>query len=252
MSTAIATQVPAPTPAPVRLVLKLIAALCAAAFIAGGTLTLLNLMARHTFTVRSSYAGVRSLNVGSGSGDVQLTSAPTGARLKTVEHVSEDLETPRRVSTLDGSRLLNLSEHCSILMSTECSVDYEITVPSGVGVRASSGTGDIKATGLVTTAALSLHSGAGNVTAIGISAPTVTLDSGAGDITARLTTPPRDLQASSGAGNITLTVPNVTYDVSASSGAGTVSDRDLQTDPNSPRRITVSTGSGDITIRVSH
>ena len=66
MSTAIATPAPAPTPAPVRLVLKLIAALLAAAFIVGGTLTLSNLMARDTFTVDSSYAGVRSLNIDSG------------------------------------------------------------------------------------------------------------------------------------------------------------------------------------------
>jgi hypothetical protein len=238
--------------------LKLIAALFAAAFIVGGTITLSNLMARATFTVYSSYAGVRSLNIDSDTGDVRLTSAPTGARLATVEHVTETLYTPRRRSTLERSGLLDLSAHCnallatSILLASECSVGYEVAIPSGVGVRASSGAGDIKATGLVTTAPISLHSGAGNVNAVGISAPTVQLDTGAGDITAQLTTPPRDLWASSGAGDINLTVPNVTYDLSANSGVGTVSHQGLRIDPNSPRRINVSAGAGDITIRVSH
>jgi hypothetical protein len=252
MSTNIATQPPFSTSVGVRLVLKLVVALFAAAFIAGGALALLNLMSRHTFTVRSSYAGVRSLNVDSGTGDLQLTGVSTGARLTTVEHVTEDLETPQRVAMFDGSRLLNLGGHCSFLMSIECSVDYDIAVPSGVGVRASSGAGGIIATGLTTTAAISLHSGAGDVNVTGISAPTVHIDAGAGNITARLTTPPTDLQASSGAGDIVLTVPNVAYDLSASSGAGTVSHRGLRTDPNSPRRINVSAGAGDITIRVSH
>jgi|GEM_PF-3106143 len=251
MSTAIAAQTPAPTRPWLRLVLKLIAALFAAASIAGGALTLLNLMARHTFTVRGSYAGVRSLSIDSGSGNVSLTGAPRGARVTAVEHVTEDLQTPRRTATLEGSGLLALGGHCSFLMSIECSVDYQIAVPPGVGVRASSGAGDVEARGLITTAAVSLHSGAGNVNAIGISAPSVHLDTGAGDITARLTTAPRDLEASSGAGSITLTVPNVTYDVNASSGAGTVSDHELRIDPRSPHRITVSSGAGDVTIRVS-
>jgi Putative adhesin len=250
MSTAIATPVPAPTTAALRLALKLIAALSAAACIAAGTLTLLNVMARHTFTVRNSYAGASSLYIDSGAGDVRLTGAP-GSRLTTVEHVTEDLATPRRVSTLTGLGLLKLSDHCSILMSTDCSVNYDIAVPFGVNVRASSGAGDIKATGLITTAPIRLYSGAGDLHAIAISAPTVHLNTGAGDITARLTTAPRDLQASSGAGDITITVPNVTYDLSASSGAGSVSDQDVRTDPNSPRRINVSAGAGDITIRVS-
>ena len=251
MSTAIATPTPVPTNAGVRLILKLIAALFAAAFIAWGAITLLNLMAHHTFTARSSYAGVRSLTVNSGDGDVQLKSAPAATRLRIVERVSEDLETPRRYYALSGSGLLSLNGHCNILMSIYCSVDYAITVPSGVSVHVRSGAGDLTATGLTTTSPFSLESGEGDVKALGISAPTVHLDAGAGDITARLTTPPRYLEASSGAGDITITVPNVTYDVTASSGAGTVSDQGLRTDPSSPRRINVSAGAGDITIRAA-
>jgi len=216
MSATIATQPPASTSVGVRLVLRFIVALFAAVFIAGGALALLNLISRHTFTVRSSYLGVRSLNLDSGTGDVQLSGVSTSARLIAVEHVTEDLETPQRVAMFDGSRLLKLGDHCSLLMSIECSVDYDIAVPSGVGVRASSGAGDIIATGLTTTTAISLHSGAGDVNVTGISAPTVHIDTGAGNITARLTTPPTDLQASSGAGDIVLTVPNVTYDLSRS------------------------------------
>jgi len=250
MSVAVAAQSPRHTRPVLRLGLKVIAGLFAAAFIGAGALTLLNLMARHTFTVRGSYVGVRSLSVDSDNGDVRLMSASRGAPLGMVERVTEDLETPRRTVALGRSGRFALGGHCNFLMSIECSVTYAIAVPAGVGVRVNSGAGDVEASGLTATAPISLDSGAGNVNARGISAPSVHLDTGAGDITARLTTAPRDLEASSGAGNVTLTVPNVVYDLSASSGAGSVSDQGLRTDPRSPHRIKVSSGAGDVTIRV--
>jgi hypothetical protein len=251
MSTAIAKPMRAPASNGLRLILKLVAALFAAAFIAGGALTLLNLLSHHSFTVRSSYSGVRSLTIDSGGGDVRLTSAPAGAQLTAVARVSEDLETPRRGTALNGSGLLRLSGHCSVLMSIYCSVDYTVAVPAGVSVNAASGAGDITASGLTTTKPLSLQSGAGDVDAFGISAPVVHLNAAAGDITARLTTPPRYLDASSGVGDIILTVPNVPYDVTASAGAGEVSDQGLRIDPSSPRRLEVTAGAGSITIGTS-
>lgn len=249
-SVAGAVQSPTGSRAGLRLGLKVIAGLFAAAFIAAGALALLNLMARHTFTAQRSYVGVRSLSVDSDNGNVRLLSAPRGAPLGLVERVTEDLQTPRRTATLGRSGQLELHGHCNFLMSIECSVAYSIAVPAGVGVRVNSGAGDLDASGLTATAPITLASGAGNVTARGISAPSVHLDTGAGDITAQLSTAPRDLEASSGAGNITITVPNVPYDVSASSGAGNVSDNGLRIDKRSPHRINVSAGAGDVTISV--
>jgi hypothetical protein len=282
------------TPAPLRILLALPVALNSAALIFGGALTLLDIAARHTFVLRSSYADVRSLDVDATSGDIQLTSAQAGARLTVLARVTEGLEkahTRKQVSQHSerpGQLRLHLNDHCGSLIEaewfpiklagwslprTECYINYDIAVPAGISVLASSDAGDVRATRLTTTASVALSSGAGagdlsaigisaptvrldtdagDVSAIGISAPSVRLDTGAGDVSARLNTPPRQLEASSGAGDVTLTVPDVTYDVHASSSLGTVSDRGLKIDSSSPRLINASSGVGDVTILTAH
>ncbi len=134
MSTAIAMPTPPATNTGLRLILKLVAALVAAAFVAAGAITLLNLMARHTFTVRSSYAGVRSLTVNSADGDVQLKRAPAGTELRTVEHVSEDLETPRRDAGLSGSGLLSLTGDGNEMTTFEVIVLFVIACVLGTAL----------------------------------------------------------------------------------------------------------------------
>jgi putative adhesin len=236
------------TPPTLRTVLAVIGWVIAAVLVAGGAWTLLNVAARHTFTARASYGGVRSLLVDASDGSVHLTAAPAGAQLTVTEHVTEGLQTPARKAVIEPGGALHLSDSCSFLIPYECGVSYQIAVPSGVGVSASSGAGDVGARGLVTSAAVQLSSGAGDVSALGVSSPQVKLDSGAGDVTATLTSPPQRLEASSGAGDVTLTLPNVRYDLHASSGAGTVHDSRMQSDPSAPRRIDASSGAGDVTI----
>ncbi len=236
------------TPATLRAVLTLIGALVAAGLVAAGSVTLLDLAARHTFTTRAAYTAVRSLVVNASGGDVRLTSAPAGTLLTVIEHVTEGLQDPSREAKLDGAGTLTLKDGCSLDIGPECDVSYEIAVPAGVGAVVQSGAGNVTASQLIMTTPLRLSSGAGDVTAVHVSAPQLQLDSGAGDVTASLTAPAQRLEASSGAGDVTLMVPNVTYNLHASSGAGTVSDSSVQTDPSAPRRIDASSGAGDVTI----
>jgi Putative adhesin len=234
-----------------RALLMLVGALVALALVVAGAYNLLDLSARGTFITRASYVGVRSLVVESGNGDVHLTGAPPGSKLRVLEHVTEGLTTPARATTSNGAKTLSIRSHCVFILSEQCSVDYQIAVPSEVTVRVSTGAGDITVRNLTSRVSLRLSSGAGDISATAISSPDVNLSSGAGDIRATLVHPAELLQASSGAGDLVLTVPNVAYAVTTSSGVGNITDSSLRIDPASPRRINASAGAGDVTVRAS-
>ena len=235
----------------VRFSLTVLGALLIAALVAYGAFELIDLASRHSFDVSTGYAGVRSLEVNGGTGDVHIAGGAAGSEVIVIEHVTEGLTTPDRRAVRGAGGALRLSASCSVTVSNNCGVSYTIKVPPGVAVNAESGAGDVDARGVSTTAPLKLTSGDGDVDAVGVNAGDVTLESGNGDVIATLDRAPKRLDASSGNGDVTLTVPNTTYAVRASAGNGTVSDSTLRTDPSSPRSITASSGNGDVTIQAA-
>ena len=214
-----------------RLTLTVLGALLLTFMIACGAYGLSDVAARHSFDVRGAYAGVQTVEVDGGDGDVRLTGAPAGSGVAVVEHVTEGLTSPRSEAVRMTGGVLHLSADCSFVFSNSCGASYTIAVPSGVAVDA--------------------HSADGNVDAHGMSAGDVTLESGNGDVTATLNQAPARLKASSGNGDVTLTVPNTTYAVHASSGNGSVSDGTLRIDPTARRTITATSGNGDVTIKTA-
>jgi len=235
----------------VRLSLTVLGGLLLAFLIAYGAFELIDLASRHSFDVRAGYAGVRSLEVDGGSGDVHLTAGAAGSEVIVVEHVTEGLTSPDRKAVRGTGGALRLSASCRVGVSNNCGVSYTIAVPAGVAVNADSGDGNVDARGLSANGPVELSSGNGNVNAVGIDAANVTLKSGNGDVTATLDRAPAQLDASSGNGDVRLTVPNATYAVRATSGNGTVSDDTLRIDPSSPRSITANSGNGDVTVRAT-
>lgn len=203
-----------------------IGALVVVLAVAAGAFNLLALGARHTFSVRATYAGIRSLVVDSGNGDVHLRTAPAGSPVMLVSYVTEGFSSPHRHASEPRPGQLVLSYSCGTIV--DCSVSYDVTVPAGVPVTASSGDGDVHATGL--------------------DSPRVSLHSGNGDVTASFSHPATSLTASSGDGDVTLIVPDTTYNLHASSGNGNVNDQSISVDDHAPRRIDASSGNGDVTV----
>lgn len=240
----------APTPArPRRVALVAAGAIVSVLLVGAGAFALLALAAEHSFQTSYGYAGVHSLVVQNDAGDISLSSAPAGRRLIVTEGQTEGLFRPSVRSRLARDGTLTLRAACS--GQPECSVHYVVSVPSGVAVKAKSTAGDVIAKNLVNNSSVELSTGGGNVTASGLSAPTVHISSGVGDLRATLAKPARSLDASSGAGDITLTVPNASYAVRAGSGLGHVSDPTVPNDPASPRSINAHSSLGDVTIAVS-
>ncbi|HLJ02572.1 MAG TPA: DUF4097 family beta strand repeat-containing protein [Solirubrobacteraceae bacterium] len=230
-----------------RTFLHIVVAIVVVGLVLVGAFGILDVAARHSFAVRAAYADVRSLNIDSGSGNVTVTGDP-GARAVTVTaHVTEGLFRPGREASLRGG-VLRVTASCRGF-TPNCSVSYDVTVPAGIEVVASSGAGDVRALRLDSGASLVLSSGAGDISATDVRAGTIKLSSGAGNISAELGTPAQSLTASSGVGDINLEVPGtVAYSVDATSGVGHVSDSQISTQPNAPRRIHASSGTGDVSI----
>jgi Putative adhesin len=192
-----------------------------------GAFNLLALGATHRFSVRSSYTGIRALEIDDGDGDVHLTGAPAGSPVAVVAHVTESFAAPHRRALQPRPDVLRITYRCAT-GSVDCSVSYDVTVPAGVTVTANSGNG--------------------TVDAVGLDSPQISLQSGNGDVNATLTEPATSLSASSGNGDVTLVVPDVSCAVHAVSGNGSESDGSLSIDSHSPRRIDASSGNGDVTI----
>jgi hypothetical protein len=194
--------------------------------IAAGAFSLIALGARHTFSVRNTYRGVHSVRVDSGDGDIHLSSAPAGSPLVLVAHVTAGFSPPHRHATEPHPGELLIGYSCPT--DVDCSVSYDVSVPTGVSVTAAAGNGDVGATGL--------------------DSPRVRLKSGNGDVNASFTVAPTSLTANSGNGDVTLIVPDTTYDLHATSGNGNVNDQAITIEYRAPRRIVASSGNGDVTV----
>jgi hypothetical protein len=229
-----------------RVALVVLGTIVSALLIGIGALMLLDVAASHSYTTTSAYAGVRALVVQNDAGGVSLSSAPAGSRLMVRAETTESLFKPTRQARLASDGTLTLHGNCP--GQPNCGVHYVLSVPPGVSVKVKSTVGDVTATDLVSTASVQLSTGGGDVTATGLSAPTIHLSTGVGNIRATVTRPALSLDANSVAGNISLTVPDTTYAVHASSGLGHVSDHSLQNDPRSPRSIDAHSSLGDVRI----
>jgi Putative adhesin len=116
-------------------------------------------------------------------------------------------------------------------------------------MRMDTGGGDMSVNGL--TGDFQLITEGGNVDASGVIAATSTTQSGGGDVTLDFTKVPQDVSITAEGGNVTVILPtgNTKYDISTPdlSGGNTSYSQSL-VDPNSPHKITIDSGGGDVTI----
>ena len=161
---------------------------------------------------------------------------------------------------------VSVSSQCRFVTG-QCSFDYRVGLPAGVHTVLANGSGNLTLRGLsgyvnaadgsgnITGAGLSgsqvaLEAGSGNITVSGLTSPRVVASDGSGDITLIFTKVPSYVHVKNASGNVTLILPpgkTTLYRVNASTSSG---NRVINV-PNSSlshRRITVTDGSGDISI----
>ena len=167
-------------------------------------------------------------------------------------------------STSTGVRL---DVDCHALLATRCDVDYEVQVPPGFEVVIGGTAGDVTANGLTgpltvdresgdiavfdVSGPLDLHSSTGEITGESVRSEVVRTTSTTGDVRLDLQVAPRTLAVESTTGEMDLAVPgDVAYRVDARTGSG--EERVLvPVDSASPRTISASGETGDLTLRPS-
>jgi Putative adhesin len=231
--------------------------------IAYGGFTYVAQFAQDNFRIHTAVAPIAgTVKVSLASGDISV--GPSGddqAHLSGV--VSYSIFRPAvHWQTTPTGTVLN-GPNC-LPIAGNCGADLTLTVPTGQTVDASSGSGNVQASGTdgrltlssgsgnvsvkQVSGPLDLGSSSGNVTGTHLSAPDVKVDDSSGNVNLYFIKPPSQVKVSASSGNITVAVPgHVAYAVDTSASSGSTSIR-VPTNPSSHYVIRLTAASGDIDI----
>lgn len=243
------------------------------------------LLARHIDTISIAAPAAHRLVVHSSSGNVTVTGTDrtdiAGTARRTWSFAQPQITTKHVGDTLE------LGVSCGWNISGYCGASFDLQVPAGTTVELHTSSGDVVATGLRADATLSADSGrvsatdvvgtvtagtssgdvvirnvtgdlalsadSGHVDVADASASRVTAHSSSGDIDLALAADPQTVDAHADSGHVAVLLPDtagVAYKLDLHADSGTTSGQ-VRTDPSSPRTITASTSSGDVSVAYS-
>ncbi|WP_158708507.1 hypothetical protein [Streptomyces sp. NRRL S-244] len=207
---------------------------------------------------------VSAVEIDAGGADVRLTPRSDGQVVYRAE-VRWSVEAPKIEESWLGDTL-KLTPRCPaagdlLASGIGCSVDLGVTVPAGVPVKVTAGSGTVVVSGLggavdaeVGAGTLRLSAlrgplrasvGSGSLEASGLSSPQAEIRAGTGSAVARFAAPPERLTARAGAGRLRLTVPADTrFRVTAHAGAGRCDVAPGMDDPAATGRLDISADAG--------
>jgi hypothetical protein len=228
---------------------------------------------RHELTADADVSGpVKVVDVNGDNGRVTITTGGSGVRIHRTVHYEDG--TPHPAQRLDAGTL-TFTKDCS-----RCRIDYELTVPASVTVRARAESGTLDISGVATVdaesgsgsvkvrsvkgavrahsdsgsavaedlgGALDIASQSGSVRAIDLRSTTVRASSDSGSLRLKFATAPTDVQATTDSGSLHVMVPGGPYNVDASSDSGSRKVSTVPHDPSAPRRLYLRTDSGSLT-----
>ena len=253
---------------PFRKTWVLVGSIFVIASVGWGAFQLVNAFAYDKKQFRESFgttttATVRSLDIDNDAGSVTVIASDRND-IVIDGKVLRSLAKPKHHERVNGD-VLEIGASCNALGGF-CSVDYDIQVPRDVDVRVRAGGGGVRVSNVTgdldlrssgggvrvegATGTLFLRSSGGGITAIGLQSTVVDASSSGGGVGLEFLREPVNVSATSSGGGVTVIIPDTraTYNIQASSSAGSVS-RDIRSDPDSSRRIHVSSSGGGVTLR---
>ena len=157
---------------------------------------------------------VTQLVVQDAAGDVHVSTG-TGSAVAVTENASYRSSPPKSSHEVSGGTL-TLTYTCP---SSNCGIDYTVTVPAGLAVQVVADAGDVTLTGL--NGAVQVQADAGDVRASSLGATHAKLVADAGDVTLGFDAAPSNLSVQASAGDVKITLPGtVGYAVTATADAG--------------------------------
>ncbi|MFB7982282.1 hypothetical protein [Streptomyces vinaceus] len=207
---------------------------------------------------------VSAVEIDAGGADVRITPRSDG-RVAYEAQARWSVAAPEIEESWLGDTL-RLTARCPavadlVASGFDCSVDLGVTVPAGIPVKVTAGSGTVSVSGLggsvdaeVGAGTLLLSAlrgplrasiGSGSLDASGLSSAQAEIRAGAGSAVARFAAPPEQVTARAGTGRVRLTVPAATrFRVTARVGAGRLDIAPGMDDPAAPGRLDISADAG--------
>ncbi|MEV5409499.1 DUF4097 family beta strand repeat-containing protein [Thermopolyspora sp. NPDC052614] len=188
---------------------------------------------------------VTKVRVESGSGGITVVeSARSGiAVTETLQWRGNEDSRPKTSHEVNGG-LLTLTYDCPGLVGN-CSVEYRVEIPRGLSVKADTGSGEVVLRGL--SGQVEATTGSGGINGADLTGKRVVGETGSGDVELRFGATPDDVRVETGSGNGVVRVPAGSYNVITETGSGE-QQVEVGRDSAAPRKIDVSTGSGDVKV----
>ena len=236
------------------LVVRVVGLLVAGAVLATGTVSVVGQGFRQSRTQTATFpTAPETLVVRTDTGRLTVEAAPAGSPLtvRRTDHWSFGEPATRQVLT-DGT--LTLDGGCAGgldgLDLAGCSIDYHLTVPDGVALELTTGTGSLDVRGV--DGRLRATAETGSVRLTGLRSPTVRATSETGSVLTAFTRPPDSVRATSDTGSVDVVLPDdrTAYVVSASTSTGSTSIT-VPTDPRSRRTVDAEAGTGSVTVALA-
>jgi hypothetical protein len=184
---------------------------------------------------------VTQLVVQDAAGDVRVSTGAGGA-VGVTENQSYRGSPPASSHKVSGGTL-TLTYTCP---SSDCGIDYTVTVPAGLAVQVVADAGDVTLTGLG--GAVQVQADAGDVRASGLGATRAKLVADAGDVTLGFDTAPANLSVQASAGDVKITLPGtVGYAVTATADAGDTHVT-VPTSPGSAHVVQAESDAGSVSV----
>lgn len=201
------------------------------------------------------FIGIGEVHASNVNGDIRLDASSGNI-------TAEQMRGTLFVDTGSGNVEVSNVEGTELNIDTG-SGDVRITGANSADVNIDTGSGNVTGTTLTTTD-LSVDTGSGNIELSGVRATSLSMDTGSGDVEIDLVTDTDDIKVDTGSGNVTIGVPSgfgSTVDLSTSSG-DVDTDVEIQVTRRGRQhlmgrigdgegRMTIETGSGNVTIKGS-
>ncbi|MGI5237375.1 hypothetical protein [Dactylosporangium sp. CA-139066] len=170
----------------------------------------------------------------------EITIKAGGTTIKVTETMRYKSEKPGRKQSLDGGELILGSTGCK---ANDCSISYEIEMPSTLTARLDSSGGRVSLTGL--TGLIDVQSDGGALSGEGLAPPEVTARTGGGPVDLKITQAPNRIDIDSEGGNVNLRLTSDGYALEADLGGGKQSGT-LKSDKASVHKVHINTGGGNL------
>ncbi|WP_432829001.1 hypothetical protein [Dactylosporangium sp. CA-092794] len=194
-------------------------------------------------TATSSYEvkdDVSVVEVDSEGGAITIK-AGSGPTIKVTEIQRYKSDKPGRQQSLDGGELVLASTGCK---NNDCSISYEVEMPSTLTARLDSSGGMITLTAL--TGIIDVQSDGGVLSGDGLAPPELTARTGGGPVDLKVTQAPDRIDIDSGGGNVNLRLTSDGYALQAELDGGKQTGT-VKADAGSVHKVHVVTGGGNLT-----